>query len=529
MNVVRARTPVVPAATLAVALIVVLAIVLAAFFVVPAARAAPANSAVTTASGNTEQWAFGGNASASYSCSDASCDGGVPVVGTLGISFSYYFAWVVIYTQTNVSATQTMDEAQTAFNASLKETVIENATTVNIDLAGLETASGFTNVTSAGTVTETSPGSSTLSALAVMNAASNEAFNFSGSVSLTNSSNASQDGSVNFDVGANEVSSISFASPLGLVPIAPVPGETWTASSSYSATGSWTTGYQYSGTFNGQSETFANWTNGVVSPSSTLTENGDDLGEINLTDNYTSPPTQVTAQVIFLDFSDGLFGCADGWLFVPVGVYGAFGGLSDLLHPASGVSPLAAGPAQSGLGSIASAETAYYQQGSGFVGASAAGNATGETSGSGLTSPSVSINAGPEPVGVAQTQYSGITSSAPSSGGSSSFPWALVVVLVVVVIVVVVVLLMVMRRRRHPPTAAAQPMMAYPAPPSAGGPTGPAPPSAAPVAAAPMAAAPAATAPPMPAAPPACPVCGQPTTYIAQYGRYYCYRDQRYA
>lgn len=66
--------------------------------------------------------------------------------------------------------------------------------------------------------------------------------------------------------------------------------------------------------------------------------------------------------------------------------------------------------------------------------------------------------------------------------------------------------------------------------------------SAAPMAPAPMmmtpAPAPAPVAPaPMPAPAPApvvqpgaplCPACGKPTTYIAQYGRYYCYTDARY-
>jgi hypothetical protein len=50
---------------------------------------------------------------------------------------------------------------------------------------------------------------------------------------------------------------------------------------------------------------------------------------------------------------------------------------------------------------------------------------------------------------------------------------------------------------------------------------------------APMAAPVAAPAPapaPAPVAPavPACPTCGKPTTYIAQYGRYYCYADAKY-
>jgi hypothetical protein len=41
-------------------------------------------------------------------------------------------------------------------------------------------------------------------------------------------------------------------------------------------------------------------------------------------------------------------------------------------------------------------------------------------------------------------------------------------------------------------------------------------------------AAPAPAPAPTPPAAPACPKCGQPTTYIAQYGRYYCYTDQLY-
>jgi len=62
---------------------------------------------------------------------------------------------------------------------------------------------------------------------------------------------------------------------------------------------------------------------------------------------------------------------------------------------------------------------------------------------------------------------------------------------------------------------------------------GGAPPGYAPQYAAPPPAAPppaAAPPPPVQAAPaaPICPKCGKPTTYIAQYGRYYCYSDNLY-
>lgn len=47
---------------------------------------------------------------------------------------------------------------------------------------------------------------------------------------------------------------------------------------------------------------------------------------------------------------------------------------------------------------------------------------------------------------------------------------------------------------------------------------------------APVAPAPAAMAapPPPPPAGPSCPKCGNPTTYVAQYGRYYCFTDKQY-
>jgi hypothetical protein len=52
---------------------------------------------------------------------------------------------------------------------------------------------------------------------------------------------------------------------------------------------------------------------------------------------------------------------------------------------------------------------------------------------------------------------------------------------------------------------------------------------AAPVAAAPpVAPAPAAAPAPGGATPPNCPTCGKPTTYISQYGRYYCYSCSKY-
>jgi hypothetical protein len=496
-------------ARIGLAVAVVLAVVLAMAYLVAPTHAASGSGPIGVASGSSQQWAFGGTASASYSCTSASCGANSTISS---VTLRYYVEWVVIYTATNISSTQTEFEVQAALNASVSASVVEGSLSASASLSGKETESGFTNVTSAGSVDLTSgPGSpANVSALAIQNANSNAAFNISGSFSETNGSVSV--GSFSFDFGGSEASSVSFSSPLGLVPVNPAPNDNWTASAPYSATASGSVGYSISASYDGQSETENNWTGLSVSPSGTLFVNGTDLGAVTLYDNYTSPPTTVTAQAILLSFSNGEFGASDGFLMLPDGLYGGLDGIGGL--------GLIAGqhPAQSDL--VSSSESAYYQTGVGFIGsgASESGSSLGLTG----TGSQFSVTASPEPVSVAQAQYSSITSG---SGASSSFPWIWAVLGVVVVIVVIVALLFVRRSRRRPTAAAPAAPAAAPAEMSAA-PTGP---EGAPAA---MAPAPMAAAAPTGAAAavdaPVCPTCGQQSTYIAQYGRYYCYTDKQY-
>jgi hypothetical protein len=503
---------------------VVLVTVLSAAYLLPPTHGAPAAAQLRTDTGSTQQWAFAGVASASYSCSGAGCfPGGTPPPGTFSISAQYYIEWVVIYTQTNVSSTQTQFEAQSALNATLKESVQENATSLSVTLNGKETSWGFTNVTSAGSVDVTS-GAATgpTPALAVENAASSESYNFSGNYQFTNSTNATDSGSLSFVVGADETSGITFATPLGLVPLAPVPGETWGSNATFTAHGGWTTGYTISGSADQRSYDLSNWTNGFVTPSGNLFANGTDLGQFTLWDNYTSPATTETAQLIAVQFDDGAFSAADGWVFVPVGMYGILSVFSSDLSLSHSLGTAIATPAQA---TLTNSENAYYQKGPGFIGASESGNASSSETGGG--GPSISLNAGPEPVSVAQQQYSGVTGTTPPSGGSSStssFPWTYLIVGVVVLVVIVGVVVVGSRRRRPPAPMDPGYAAMGPAVTPAGSPAGPAPPTP-PMqpgsAVAPM-------APSMPAPTPVCPTCGQPSTYVAQYGRYYCYNDRAY-
>ena len=440
----------------------ILVLVLAVVVLAAALFVAPARAAPSTSSGS-EQWAFGGHASVSFSCKDSACSNDSTFVGSYSLSYSV--GWVVIYTRTNVSPTQTMIEGQAALNANahlaFSETLSGATESLSASLSGMETAAGFTNLT-AGSVSLTSAGNLTTwtsPALAIMNAASVKAFNFSGSFSAQ-SPNGS--GTANFDLGGHEASSVAFTPSLGIVPADPQPGDMWSAVAAFTASGSWVSGYSLSvAGAPGGSTSDSNWTARSVAHSGVLGVNGTDLGAIPLYDNYTS----ITAQAVYLDFGSGPFTLSDGWLIMPSGLY------SDLL---SGL-----GETGGSTGSPSN-ETAYYQGGSGFVGAGIAGSASIPVGATGSSPVSLSLQAGPEPVGVAQQQYNAITSPAGSSGG---FPWIWFVVAVVVVLVVLVGAVWVLRRsrgHRPPPPAWTSSTVSppdVPGGPSAGVESSPPPPS----------------------------------------------------
>jgi hypothetical protein len=434
-----------------------------ALLATPSAAAAPTLSS----SGSSQQWAFGGSAGASISCSGSACGSGSTLTH---LSLFYYVAWVVIYTADNISSTQTEFEVQAAVNATVSLSIAgcinESASgpcsqiSAQASISGREVATGFTNVTSTGTVDldagSGSPGS--VAAYAVTNANSNAAFNFSGSVSETLPVNGtSETANLNVDLGGTEATSVTFSSPLGIVPIDPQPGQSWTSSAAYNASGTYTSGYSLSANLDGQSETQNHWSSASVSPSSTLSVNGSDLGAATLYDNYTSPPTSVNVQVISLTFENGEFGASDGWLLLPSGLFSGATGVGSSFDLLAGAHP-------SDATSLTSGESAYFQSSSGFVGV----DESASTSDLGLGSssvPSFNLQAGPEPVSVAKQQYSAITSNASSSG----FPWTWAIVGVVVVVVVVAsVGLVLSRRNRRPPVMAPPPdATTPPAPPPA--------------------------------------------------------------
>ncbi len=321
------------------------------------------------------------------------------------------------------------------------------ATSIAISLGGKETSSGFTNITNGTVDLIAGTGSpAEVAALAIMNAASHAAFNLSGSYSVQSENASIGNASASFDFGASESSVITFADPLGIVPITPAPGDNWTANASYTSSGSVTFGYTLSATEEGIPVSVSNWTSVAVPGAGTLSVNGSDLGAYTLWDNYTHPASNVTAQEILLEFGSGNYSGSDGWILVPDELYGGLLTSLDESRTAGPLMPTASSPQTV---SESSSETAYYQKGPGFIGGAEGGNTS--IPGGGLGSASVHLTAGPEPVSVAQGQYAAIT----AGPASSSLPWDLIVAVAVVVVVVAAIGLLMWRRsmrRRKPPT-----------------------------------------------------------------------------
>lgn len=405
-----------------------------------------------------EQWAFGGNLSSSFSCTTTGCPGGnLSENQTLSMSWNFDLRWAVIYTQTNISPTQVEIEGQSALGVSVSfgfSICVSDpscqVSSISLSLSGRTTSTGFTNVTDSTVNLTAGPGSpGPVAALAITNASSSNALNFSGNLAENIPGPSGISASGNFDVGGSEHSAIRFPSPFALVPSNPSPGDAWSSNGTYSASGSYVSGASIAATVNGTSESVSHWAPGSVASAGTLYMNGTDTGTSLLYDNYTAPPSSVTVQDIMLEFTGGNFSATDGWVLISTAVYNSL--FSGLLGSTPAVAPVeASGSTTSNLtSSLTSTESTYFEHGHGFVGASEAGNTSGLLS-SEPGGPKIDLSAGPEPVSVAEQQYAAIT----ASPGASGFPLLLVLAAAVVAVVVVAGVLLVRARAsaRRPPT-----------------------------------------------------------------------------
>jgi hypothetical protein len=153
----------------------------------------------------------------------------------------YYFAWKVVFTQTNTSNTTFQLEAQRTVIGVLYAGGTYNAASANLTVMGWQLETGFANFTTTGTVT-TVPNGTSVPAVAM----SNEHGWGSGNITEVFSASwigiggAQKTGYWYASVAASAMAQVSLQPALGLFPIAPYTGEMWNSMSSFNSSAEYT-------------------------------------------------------------------------------------------------------------------------------------------------------------------------------------------------------------------------------------------------------------------------------------------------
>lgn len=276
-----------------------------AVFLPTAAGASPNPSAPP------QQWAYGAEHWANAS-----------VTGLYGqYQVSAFFGWTVIYTLTNTSNTSFTIEAQrsmaVSYAAQLCAPSCTNPNAVeNLSVRGQENDTAFANFTTTGTVYENGTAAS---AVALANTHSTSVARLDESVAGSRTTaGVSHSGSAMFDINGSARSSVSFATPLGLIPWNASPGLTWNASAPFTASGGFYLQYAWSLVGANGSLSGNGTPSGQLNRSGTVALQGTDLGNVTLANGVTAP-------AIVLSWTTGTFVAVDGILLIPRGfdIFGA--------------------------------------------------------------------------------------------------------------------------------------------------------------------------------------------------------------
>jgi hypothetical protein len=327
----------------------------------------------------------------------------------------------------------------------------------NLSAIGWAEATGYANVTS-GTV-DVNGTTTTAPAYALLNAASNEAANytlsFSASISGMASQSFSASGYATLGLAAN--AAVSFSPALGIVPIHPATNENWTSSSSYTASGNYAGRSHYMVSFPDAYASAANetcspknisGTNCILTGNANAASGVSSSGILNLfgADLGTTTVMLPNGQTVNVDiislFTTGPYGFSGGFILVPI-----TSGLGSLSH----TSPLVA-PAASSTGTEKLVYNPTDPSHAGVYGQSY-GSAGDKT-----------IMSQPQTVNTAETDAQnniGILSPSSSSSNSGMLVLVILIAVVVAVVVIVAVVIVVSRRRRRPAVAQPQPQPMY--------------------------------------------------------------------
>jgi hypothetical protein len=212
--------------------LLLLAAVVALSISIPVASAAPIQSPATSGSNS---WAYGGQVGATVAGNGPN--------GSYAAHFHY--GWKVIFTLANTSNTTFQLEVQRTMGAALYAAGSVGKYSANLTITAWEVETGFANFTTTGTVRLLSPNATTVPALAMMN----EKAWSSGNITeiLTVKWNGLQEGYVYASVAAQASADLSFDTSLGLFPLSPYVGESWTSSSIFNLAASYGVGWHVYG------------------------------------------------------------------------------------------------------------------------------------------------------------------------------------------------------------------------------------------------------------------------------------------
>jgi hypothetical protein len=250
------------------------------------------------------QWAYGAETWANASVTYGN--------GSTFVIHSYY-GWNVVWSATNTSNTTEMLEVErTAGVGVFAEFCAPNCaqpvSQANLTLKAWEKSDGFVNLTRAATV---NLNGSAVPAWGILNESGQVRGNLTETLSWqTTRGNGTRSSASYLSVADSGSAQIAFATPLGVLPLNVSPGEMWTSTAAFTASGSWQAAYTFAHTtILGTTSVIRGSPNGSVQSSGDVTLVGHDLGTIVLRNGETT-------DVVVLAIA-GPFSMHEGLLLVP--------------------------------------------------------------------------------------------------------------------------------------------------------------------------------------------------------------------
>ncbi|HYK92634.1 MAG TPA: hypothetical protein VEY07_01150 [Thermoplasmata archaeon] len=405
---------------------------LMALLVAPALAAPVPASPAPLGTGNSQQWAYGGEKWVNVTI----------LLPNATLTERAFFGWDVVFTATNTSATTQAWEAQRSMAGYYYLNYSATNSAGSLGVRGWETDTGFANLTTAASVTENG---SSVPAVGLLNASFENAANLSERMAF-NVTHGPFTGtmSAGLSIAGAAHGSVQFTPALGLVPLNVTSGSHWNSSAAFLAAGGWSAKYSVFHTpFNGSPASFSFNATGGVSANGSVALWGEDVGNVTLANGLSVPE-------IVLVWS-GPFDDVDGVILIPHD-FDFFGGGSHawdhdgLATESVGTSDLDLRFDHSHHLAVVAAATAFGSAATNYPVATS--GPTGPSPMASSSSPTV-VQAQPESVPQAQQNSACLTGACAASATSHTNVGGVVAIAVIAAVIVgIVALVLVLRGRR---------------------------------------------------------------------------------